>query len=305
MFVTSSRAQRAPSPQQWGGRSATWGLSSRTNPAKRSRDVTVAPLIDSLELAESLRGTRVCDIRWSLTDPNHVAAKYEEAHIPGAVFVDLEKDLTGHSGPGRHPLPSVEDFARTLGRLGISPDTKVVVYDDMSGVIAARLWWMLRAIRHEDVRLLDGGLDAWIRSGAVLESGSNAPEPSNYPSPAEFYGVVEIDQLEDRAILDARAPERYRGEQEPVDPKAGHIPGAVNMPTEGNLDALGNMRTAQDLRRLYSRFDRPVMSCGSGVTACHDALAMVVAGLPMPDVYIGSFSEWSRLDLPVKTGDQP
>ena len=264
------------------------------------------PLIDTEELAVRLDEVKLFDIRWSLTDPAHGVAAYEEGHIPGAVFVDLETDLSGATGPGRHPLPSATDFAAALGRLGVSPDDEAVVYDDVSGVIAARMWWMLRSIGHGSSRLLDGGLAAWIAEGQPTDPGPVTPSPTLYLAPSGFTGVVTIDDLPGRTILDARLGDRYRGETEPADPKAGHIPGAISMPTSSNLDETGKMLAPSELAILYEAAGPdPVMSCGSGVTACHDALAMVVAGLGMPDVYIGSFSEWSRLDLPVATGPKP
>ncbi len=264
------------------------------------------PLIDCLNLAGRLDAVQLCDIRWALADPNHGRLTYEDGHIPGAVFVDLDTDLSAPPGPGRHPLPTVDTFAKTLGRLGITPEDDVVVYDDVGGVIAARMWWMLRSLGHERSRLLDGGYQMWTSMGLPVEFGSNAPEAAEYVTSSTFEGVVTHDRLSGRAIVDARASERYTGETEPVDPKAGHIPGAVNKPTSGNLDADGRFLDAELLRARYSDVEaNPVMSCGSGVTACHNALALVVAGHEMPDVYIGSFSEWSHLDNPVATGANP
>ena len=264
------------------------------------------PLIDCRELAGRLDEMRLCDIRWALTDPNHGRSTYEDGHIPGAVFVDLDTDLSAPPGPGRHPLPTVDSFVNTLGGLGVTPKDEVVVYDDMGGTIAARMWWMLRSLGHERSRLLDGGYQTWTSMGLPIESGSNTPEKAYYATSSTFKGVVTHDQLSGRGIVDARASERYTGETEPVDPKAGHIPGAVNKPAVGNLDDDGRFLDSKLLRARYSDVEAdPVMSCGSGVTACHDALAMVVAGDEMPDVYIGSFSEWSHLDKPVAIGDNP
>jgi thiosulfate/3-mercaptopyruvate sulfurtransferase len=264
------------------------------------------PLIDCQELAEHLDAVRLCDIRWALTDPAHGRSTYEAGHIPGAVFVDLDNDLSAPPARGRHPLPTVDSFADTLGRLGITPDDVVVVYDDVGGAIAARMWWMLRSLGHERSRLLDGGYKTWTSMGLPIESGSNPPERAEYATSSTFTGVVTHDRLKGRDIVDARASERYTGETEPVDPKAGHIPGAVNKPTSGNLDAEGRFLDPELLRARYSDVEAdPVMSCGSGVTACHNALAMVVAGYQMPDVYIGSFSEWSNLDKPVAIGNNP
>jgi len=264
-------------------------------------------LITVDQLAASPTEFRVCDIRWDLTDPQKGRSTYETGHIPGAVFVDLDRDLADAPGKsGRHPLPEVADFARTLGRLGVGRDSHVVVYDDVGGRIASRLWWMLRSIGHDGVQVLDGGYQAWISAGHDVGVGTVTPEPENYPVPAGFTGVVTHDQLDGRLLIDARAGERYRGEAEPVDPKAGHIPGAISIPASENLDDHGRFLAPHQLADMYRGLPpRAAVSCGSGVTACHDALAMLVAGHEMPDVYIGSFSEWSRLDLPVETGPNP
>jgi thiosulfate/3-mercaptopyruvate sulfurtransferase len=261
------------------------------------------PLIECAELADRLGEVRVVDIRWSLSDPTQGKATYARGHIPGAVFADLDKDLSGPPGPGRHPLPGIDRFAATLGKLGITPDAEVVAYDDVEGTVAARLWWMLRSIGHQRSRLLNGGYAVWVREGYPVEEGENHPAPAVYPSPSGFGGTVGRDRLTEGALIDARAPERFRGEIEPVDPKAGHIPGAINIPTTLNLASDGRFLGPEDLARVYQDLgDEVAVSCGSGVNACHDALAMVVAGFEMPKVYVGSFSEWSNLDLPIETG---
>lgn len=265
------------------------------------------PLISVDELASASSDVRICDLRWDLVDPSKGRPTYELGHIPGAVFVDLDRDLAGPPGEtGRHPLPQVADFAAVLGRLGIGADSHVVVYDDAAGRIAARLWWMLRSIGHEQVQVLDGGYQAWVAAGHDVGVGTVTPSPTTYPVPDGFAGVVTHDRLGGRPVVDARAEDRYLGEVEPVDPKAGHIPGAINIPSSENLDDRGLFLSPDRLARVYDHLPAgPVVSCGSGVTACHDALAMVVAGRPMPDVYVGSFSEWSRRDLPVATGPNP
>jgi thiosulfate/3-mercaptopyruvate sulfurtransferase len=200
----------------------------------------------------------------------------------------------------------VDAFCDLLGSLGIDPDTEVVVYDDAGGSVAARLWWMLRSIGHERARVLDGGISAWQGAGKPLSRGTESRSPTRYPKPRDFEGAVGIDELGGRTLLDVRAPERYRGEVEPVDPKAGHIPGAINIPFTGNLGDDGQLLPADELRRRYQHVpEDAIVSCGSGVNACHSALAMVLAGRPMPDVYVGSFSEWSRRDLPVGVGSNP
>ncbi|MGH8946098.1 MAG: sulfurtransferase [Acidimicrobiia bacterium] len=262
------------------------------------------PLIGTDELSRRLNEVVVCDIRWSLSDPSHGVTAYESGHIPGAVFVDLDHDLAGEPGPGRHPLPEPGAFLDTLGRLGIDPQSEVVVYDDAEGMIAARMWWMLRSIGHHRSRLLDGGYNVWVGEGREIETGHNQPTPVSYRGPAYFSGVAQREDLEGRTLIDLRSAARYAGLEEPVDPKAGHIPGAVNRPAEGNLAPDGRFQTPDTLARLYREIgSNAVVYCGSGVTACHGAVAMVLAGRDLPDVYVGSFSEWSRLDLPVATGD--
>jgi thiosulfate/3-mercaptopyruvate sulfurtransferase len=223
------------------------------------------------------------------------------------VFVDLDTDLAAEPGlSGRHPLPDISDFAATLGRLGIDPETHVVVYDDEGGRVAARMWWMLLSMGHEDVQVLDGGYQAWVAAGQEISTDEVKPDPVRYPPPPHFDGVVRHDEVPDRVVIDARAGERYRGEVEPVDSKSGHIPGAINIPTSANLTEDGRFQQPEYLADLYAEVpDGAAVSCGSGVNACHGALAMVVAGRDLPDVYVGSFSEWARRDLPVETGAGP
>jgi thiosulfate/3-mercaptopyruvate sulfurtransferase len=265
------------------------------------------PLITAGELAASIERPVICDIRWDLTDPAKGKETYLSGHIPGAVFVNLDVDLAGEPGlSGRHPLPKASDFTATLGRLGIDPDSQVVVYDDVGGRVAARLWWMLLSIGHQTVQVLDGGYQAWVAGGHEIATDDVQRNPVTYPAPIRFVGVVSYDQVPDRVVVDARAGERYRGEVEPVDPKAGHIPGAINIPTSANLTDDGRFETPEHLADLYADVpDGAAVSCGSGVNACHGALAMVVAGRDLPDVYVGSFSEWSRRDLSVETGAHP
>jgi len=268
----------------------------------------MGPLITP-EVLDSLQGdVHLFDVRWALADPSSGRAAYEAGHIPGAVFVDLDADLAGPPGrQGRHPLPSETTWAATLGRLGVDPAGLVVVYDDSGGAVAARMWWMLRSVGHAAAQVLDGGYQAWVSDGREVEAGPGGPpRPTVYPVPAGFAGVVTRDQLGGRSLLDVRAAARYRGDEEPVDPRAGHIPGAVNMPISESLDETGRFLDPDALRRRFADLpESPVVSCGSGVNACHTALAMILVGRPMPDIYIGSFSEWSRCDLPVVSGDSP
>jgi thiosulfate/3-mercaptopyruvate sulfurtransferase len=255
---------------------------------------------------------RICDVRWWLADPGKGRRDYAAAHIPGAVFVDVDRDLVATSGPGRHPLPSPADFAARMAALGIGDGHDVVAYDDAGGTIAARLWWMLDDLGHRSVRVLDGGIGAWEAAGGQLTAEAPVLAPARLSLRASWTRVLDREALAARllagdiALIDARAPERYRGEVEPVDPVAGHIPGAISRPTAGNLAPDGRLLAAEALRRRFEDLGPEVVtSCGSGVTACHNALAMRVAGLPDPLLYSGSYSDWSTAGMPVATGDEP
>jgi thiosulfate/3-mercaptopyruvate sulfurtransferase len=246
---------------------------------------------------------RVVDVRWRLGDPLAGKAAYDKGHIPGAVFADLDKDLAAAPGDrGRHPLPSAETFTGAMARLGVGDGTRVVAYDDQGGAIAARLWFLLRYYGHDQASVLDGGIEAWTTAGLALTTDVIAPSASLFhprPRPELIIGRDGLQSALDGGalLLDARAPERYRGDVEPVDPRAGHIPGADSAPFQENL-AAGRFRDAAALRERYDALGastRPtIVYCGSGVTACHDLLAMVVAGLPQARLYPGSWSEWSR-----------
>jgi thiosulfate/3-mercaptopyruvate sulfurtransferase len=256
-------------------------------------------------------GLRICDVRWYLAEPERGRREYAAGHLPGAVFVDLERDLSGTGGPGRHPLPQPAAFAATLGQLGVSPGHTVVAYDAAGGSVAARLWWMLRSIGHRDARVLDGGLPACTAAGLHLSTEPAAPVPQVYPAPAGWTGVVDLEAVRTRPpgviLIDVRAAQRYRGEVEPVDPRAGHVPGAVNRPWTANLAPDGRFLRPEELRARYaSAGEEPIVSCGSGVNACHAVLAMEVAGVAAPRLWEGSWSEWSRrADLPAATGPRP
>ena len=239
-------------------------------------------------------------------------ARYLAEHIAGAQHIDLETDLS-EVGPnaadgGRHPLPTAGAFAAILARLGVSPETPVVVYDDKGGQnAAARCWWMLRAVGHRSARVLNGGLDAARAAGLPMAVGEEA-RPDGAAYEADSYLLSTVDRegaaaaATDRSwlLVDVRGPARYRGEEEPIDPVAGHIPGAINIPLAENLDEAGRILPADELRRRYDARlggvppERVVFSCGSGVTACHGLLAMERAGLHGAALYVGSFSEWSR-----------
>jgi len=284
------------------------------------RGRVIAHLVRVDELIALMRepDVRVVDVRWKLGDRTAGKAAYERGHIPGAVFGDLDVDLaaTPESGArGRHPLPSPESFAEAMGRLGIGDGTRVIAYDDQSGAIASRLWFLLRYFGHETGAILDGGIDAYTQAGHALETSlPEAPSASGAafrPSPRPEL-VAERDVVASRLgtqgtlLLDARAPERYRGDVEPIDKRAGHIPSAVNAPFAGNLDA-GRFLASEALRERYralGAFDKPTtVYCGSGVTACHDLLALALAGNEEAMLYPGSWSEWSHdADAPIATG---
>ncbi len=255
---------------------------------------------------------RICDVRWWLTDPGKGRRDYDAAHLPGAMFVDADRDLVAADGPGRHPLPSPADFVVRMEGIGIGDDSVVVAYDDAGGTIAARLWWMLDDLGHRNVRVLDGGIGAWVAAGGPLTREVPAPRPGRLSLRSSWTRVIDREALVARllegdvTLLDARAPERYRGEVEPVDPVPGHIPGARSHPSANSLAPDGRFLGPDELRdRLDGLGPDVVTSCGSGVTACHTALAMRLAGLPDPILYPGSYSDWSRAGLPVATGDDP
>jgi thiosulfate/3-mercaptopyruvate sulfurtransferase len=279
--------------------------------------MVMRPIVSVDELAVRLSDSdlRLCDVRWYLGRPGDGRRAYETGHLPGAIFVDLDIVLADPPGPaGRHPLPDPGRFARELGGLGIGNDHLVIAYDDGGGTIAARLWWMLDALGHERVAVLDGGLAAWVGSGrpVVTEEPSLTPTrmdlAHDWPTARTIgrHGLAE--RLGEVALLDVRAPERYRGDVEPIDPVAGHIPTAISAPLDGNLDATGRFLPGTTLRDRYRALagDRPiVVQCGSGVNACQAALAVRLAGLPEAILYPGSYSEWSRAGAPVVTGDEP
>jgi len=249
----------------------------------------------------------VVDCRFSLSDPAYGRRAYQDAHIPGAVYAHLDEDLSGPIVPGRtgrHPLPDPDRLAQKLGAWGIDNRTQVVAYDDAGGAFAARLWWLLGWLGHDAVAVLDGGWSRWVREGRPVRSGIETRSPRTFVPRIRPERVVSADEvlqhLHDPAwrLLDARAPARYRGEQEPIDPVAGHIPGAVNAPFAENLTPDGTFRPSEQLRQRFEALlgdvpsERVVCYCGSGVTAAHNLLAMAHAGLPGARLYAGSWSEW-------------
>ena len=248
----------------------------------------------------------IVDCRHNLTDADAGAGAYRSAHIPGAFFLHLDRDLSGpKTGKnGRHPLPDIAALAATLGRIGIDGAKQVVAYDQNSGMWASRLWWMLQWLGHERVAVLDGGLDKWAAERRALDAQWPVARATTFvprASRATASAQEILQHLGDGTltVLDARAPERFRGDIEPIDPVAGHIPGAINRPYTSNLTPHGTFKSQQALRhafdaQLAGRAPGSVVhQCGSGVTACHNLLAMAIAGLPGSRLYPGSWSEWS------------
>lgn len=276
--------------------------------------ILVTPDQLAAELA-SATPPRVLDVRWRLDRPDG-RSDYLAGHVPGAVYVDLDAELAAHGAPedGRHPLPAEEDLQRAARSWGLHEGEKVVVYDDLKNLSSARAWWLLRYAGIEDVRLLDGSLRGWTSAGHPVEQGDVVAESGNVTLRYGALPVLTIDEAasfpEHGVLLDARAPERYRGETEPVDPRAGHIPGALNAPAPGNVDAEGRFLPPEELRRRFEqigvRTDAPVAAyCGSGVTAAHDVIALTLAGFE-PAIYAGSWSQWSNhADRPVAVGATP
>jgi len=266
------------------------------------------------ELLETGAPVRVLDVRWRLDQPDG-RADYLEGHLPGAVYVDLGAELADHGvrDRGRHPLPAIEDLERAARRWGVHDGDVVVAYDHARGLAAARAWWVLRRAG-VDARVLDGGLPAWVSAGGRLETGEVTVPKGHAHLTDSTAGVVDIDEAaafpETGVLLDVRAPERYRGEVEPLDPIAGHIPGAVNLPTAVHLTDDGTLRRPDELRAIFAEAGvipgTPVaVYCGSGITAAHTALALEEAGIEA-QVFPGSWSEWSNDEgRPVARGPLP
>ena len=274
------------------------------------------PLVDVAWLARHLHdpGVRVIDLRWYLAGKKG-ADEYARGHIPGAVFVDLESGLTGPVGPGRHPIPSPAQVERAMRRAGVTRRSRVVVYDDAGGSVAARLWWLLTGYGHPNAHVLDGGLPAWVAAGGALDAEVPAVPEGDFAVRERDLRVVDrhgVDSAREAGralLLDARAPERFRGEVEPIDARPGHIPGALNAPWADNL-VDGRFAAPDVLRARYRELGvreeaRVICYCGSGVTACHDVLALTLAGFEGLDVWLyeGSWSDWARdPDRPAAVG---
>ena len=275
--------------------------------------MSFGPVVDAAWLAEHHRDpdVRVVDLRWYL-DGRSGQDAYDAGHVPGAVFVDLSTISGREPGRGRHPLPDPALFQAPMREAGVGDGTAVVVYDDTGGAVAARLWWMLRYFGHDRAAVLDGGIQAWP---GELSARAERPAPGDFTAAAPREHL-KLDYEDVRGLpastllIDARPAERYRGDSEPVDPIPGHIPGAVSAPARGNLDGDLRFRSPEELRERYEALgaggDREVVVyCGSGVSACHDLLAMELAGLAGARLYPGSWSEWSsRPGAPVATGEQ-
>jgi thiosulfate/3-mercaptopyruvate sulfurtransferase len=267
------------------------------------------PLVSAAQLIDARAAglvPAIVDCSFDLADAAAGERAFAQGHLPGAVYAHLDRDLAGAKTGrnGRHPLPARADWGATLARLGITPDRHVVVYDAQGAMYAARAWWMLLWVGHRAVSVLDGGLAAWKAAGGALAAGE-APAARDgaavYPIGDSLVRSIDADALLGSlgrvALLDARAGERFRGEVEPLDARAGHIPGARSRFFKDNLDASGRFRPAAELRDAFAAFGAApadvVHQCGSGVTACHNLLAMEVAGLPGSALYPGSWSEWS------------
>lgn len=283
--------------------------------------MSAQPLIDAATLASRISGPRtvVVDCRFNLLQPEAGRVEYERGHIPGARYADLDRELARapDGTEGRHPLPDADVLAARLGQWGIDRQSTVVAYDEGGGGIAARLWWLLRWLGHNDCQLLDGGFKTWCAAGLPVETTTPVWQGARF----ELQGIrrdwvastEEVRALPPSTLLlDVRAAPRYRGEQEPIDPVAGHVPGAVNWPFANALTSEGTFRPAAELKRELEALmggrapEQVVAMCGSGVTACHLLLAMRVAGLGDGRLYAGSWSEWIRdPDRPVKSGAAP
>jgi thiosulfate/3-mercaptopyruvate sulfurtransferase len=279
--------------------------------------MTYTTVVSTPVLDGKLRDWAVVDCRFDLQDEAWGRSQYRLSHIPGAVYASLSEDLAGKrtSATGRHPLPAVDALAELFGRLGIDRSTQVVVYDQDSGLFASRLWWSLRYLGHDAVALLDGGWAKWAREGRPTRSGEETRQAAVFvpdPRPGMTVAIDEVAAgLDSPAILlvDARGPDRFEGQSEPIDRVAGHIPGAANHFYRWNLGPDGTLLPGEALREKFTTLlggrapEEAVVYCGSGVSACHNLLAMEHAGLPGTRLYVGSWSEWSRdQSRPVETG---
>jgi len=256
---------------------------------------------------------------FDVSNNSNARKNYDAKHLEGALFIDINTQLAdikpNTADGGRHPLPNVKKFGGTLAALGISPSTHVVIYDDKNGAnAAARFWWMLKAVGHDKVQVLDGGLEEAIRAGFPMsEKVENLPKKGEYKCDKWFLPIADLAEIDevyqktDYLIIDVRETPRYNGETEPFDKFSGHIPNAINIPFAENLDAMGCFLSPKALREKYEKelenfnSENIIVHCGSGVTACHTLLALDYAGLEIPKLYVGSWSEWSSNDRPIAT----
>lgn len=273
-------------------------------------------LVAAQELA-SLIDTNDCiviDCRFELVNPDAGYFAYQEGHVPGAVYASLDEHLSSApaSDCGRHPLPKSADIQKRFASLGVSDDKPVVLYDDQGGMIAARGWWMLRYIGHSQVAVLDGGWSAWCAQGLPVDTQVNNPKAGQLTATPDPQRLVTYKDLTgDMHLVDAREPRRFRGEYEPIDAKAGHIPGAENHFFQQNLSESGLFLAPDEIKDSFQKSlgripdEHTVHYCGSGVSACHNILAQVHAGLPEPKLYCGSWSEWAKLTAENEGSDEP
>ena len=277
-----------------------------------------SPILQSADLPALIQSEKIILI--DATNSKNARENYAKRHLKGALFVDLNTQLadikSDLSEGGRHPLPTLDNFSKTLAELGISPSSHVVIYDQNNGSnAAARFWWMLKAVGHEKVQVLDGGLEEAERQGFPLTEGiETAAKTERYPIERWILPIADLAEVEavstnpSHLVIDVRDLDRYLGKTEPIDLIAGHIPGAVNVPYPGNLDEQGLFLSPEELQKKYQDIfdgkdsENIIVHCGSGVTACHTLLAIASAGLEIPKLYVGSWSEWSRNDKPIATG---
>lgn len=278
--------------------------------------MSYTPLISPKELSKWMQDSTKELVVLDASASEKEYQKYLQSHIKGARFVfneDLSSPVTDASLGGRHPLPSIQEFEKTLQRLGITKNSTVVIYDNQGGANAAsRFWWMLQSVGHKQTYVLDGGYQGALQQGIVMESQEEPEvEVAPYGLSSFAWPTIEIDQIvdnqnkEDNVLIDVRQSQRYNGITEPIDLLAGHIPGAVNICFDQNLDEKGYFKSKQELRELYQNVvqgkEKVNIQCGSGVTACHTILALVHAGFDLPTLYVGSWSQYSRSDYPKVT----
>jgi thiosulfate/3-mercaptopyruvate sulfurtransferase len=280
-------------------------------------------LVSTAWLADHLNDPqiRIADVRWYLFEKDMLGSvEYAKGHIPGAVFIDLDTELANPplDGPGRHPIPRAEIFAAAMARAGVDTNTHVVCYDDRGGAMAARLWWLLRYFGHSAVSMLDGGITQWLAENRPVTSVVPQIARTNFaprPHPAMVVNREQVRAMANHPrelVLDVRVHERYTGKIEPIDPRAGHVPGAKNAPLAGNVQMPDNFcyRSPAELRALYAALgadeaERIAAYCGSGVNACQAVFALTLAGYPNVLLYEGSWSDWSRSELPAAVGENP